>query len=407
MTDPRPASPRPEASAFERVRLLIEARRPHDALKLAEDGLRQTPGDPDLTAAVAWALLATGNASAARTWAERSLALDPASGWVHHLRALATLNGAGKPKEARDAATRAVQVDPQNETYLYTLVRACLASRDRSGAEQAADAIRHTAPASHLRPLADALIELDRGRVYLRREYSVGGLLAVAFLTRGVGLVVLTIGWLIHVVRRAPHLRRADNLLNEALRLQPGAASVRSVASDVLRLRFRFAQSVDYELATAAIDAGLVDADQLVTSIARRTTVVILAGWASWVLVVAIIDGFVDSHPPVAAMGVVLASGLAVAVLRFDRWQTRSLPKRLTRSVGRRWLQPTAATVVAVFLFIAGSTYLGDEVDHPARGYHLASLVSSPCAAFCAVALTARFVRSRIQAARPKRREVT
>lgn len=396
MSEPRSASPRPEASAFEQVRLLIEARRPHDALAHAEEGHRQSPGDPDLTAAVGWALLATGDASGARTWTERALALDPANAWVHNLRALAILNGAGKPKEARDAATNAVHQDPQNESYLYTLVRACLASRDRSGAERAADAIRQAAPASHLRPLADALIELDRGRVYLRREYSIGGLIAVGFLTRGVGLAVLAIGWLIHVARRAPHLRRADSLLNEALRLRPGAASVRGVAAEVLRLRFRFAQSVDSELATAAIDAGLVDAEQLATSIARRTTAVILVGWASWVLVVAVTDGFIDSHPPVAAMGLVLAAGVATAIFRFDRWQSRSLPKRLTQSVDRRWLQPTAAAVAAAFLLLAGMSYLGDDMDHPARGYHLASLVSSPIAVLCALALAARFVRSRV-----------
>ncbi len=395
MTEPGSASPNREASALERVRLLIEARRPHDALKAAEEGLRRSPADPQLTAAVAWALLTMGDAPAAREWTERALALDPENGWVHNLRALAILRGAGKAQEARDAARTAVRQDPQDEQYLYTLVHACLRCRDRTGAEDATRAIREIAPASHLRPLAEAVIELDRGRVALRRRYSVGGLVAVAILTRGLGLVVLAILWLIHVVHRAAHLRRADTLLHDALRLQPNDTSVRSLASEVLRSRFRFAQSVDYELATAAIDAGLVDADELATSIARRTTSVIILGWASWVVVIAVVDSFVDAHPPIAAIGLILAVGVAVTIFRFDRWQTQSLPMRLTRSVDRRWFRLAGAAVAAVFLLVAGSTYVGGEVDDPARGYHLASLVSAPVAAYCAAAMGMRFVRSR------------
>ncbi len=401
MTEPGSASPNREASALERTRLLIEARRPHDALKVAQEGLRRTPADPELTAAVAWALLTKGDAPAAREWTGRALALDPENGWVHNLRALAILHGAGKAKEARDAARTAVRLDPQEE-YLYTLVRACLACRDRPGAQEAARAIRQVTPASHLRPLAEALIELDRGRVAFRREYSVVGLVAIALLTRGLGLVLLAILWLIHVVHRAPHLRRADTLLHDALRLQPNDTSIRRLASEVLRLRFRFAQSVDYELATAAIDAGLVEADELATSIARRTTGVIILGWASWVVVVAVADSFVDAHPPIAALGLILAAGVTLATFRFDRWQTQSLPMRLTRSVDRRWFQSAGAAAAAVVLLVAGFAYLRGEVDHPARGYHLASLVSAPAAAYCAAAMSIRFVRSRMHTQRIK-----
>lgn len=397
MSDPRTAPAGSAESAFERVRLLLEARRPQDALRIAQDGLAHSPGDPDLVAAVAWASLEMGDASSARSWAEYSLGFDPANSWVHHLRAIAILDGAGKPEEARSAVSDALHGDPHNPSYLYTLVRACLACRDRQGAEQTSLALQQSAPASHLRPLAAALIELDKGRVYLRREYSAAGIIAVGILTRGAGLVILAVAWLVHVIRRAPHLRRADGLLNEALRLRPDAASIRTVASEVLRLRFRFAQSVDYELAAAAIDTGLVDADELAQSIARRTTAAILTGFVSWVLLTAIIDNFIDAHTPVAAVGVALAISAVLAVGLFHWWQTRNLPKRLVSNVNGRGLQPAAAAAAATFLCLAGSAYLDGDVDHPARGYHLASLVSAPIAVLSAVSLIMGFIRSRVR----------
>jgi hypothetical protein len=393
--EPGAMSNRAEAAAFERVQLLIETRRPADALRVAQEALRNSPADPTLTAAVGWASLAAGDVSAARTWIERALALNPNEGWIQNLYAHALLNEPVNAAEARTAAQRAVELDPHDASYLYTLVRACLSAKDRTGAEQAATAIRRTSPGTHLGPLAEALIELDRGRVYRRTRYSVGGVIALVVLTRGLALLVFGIGWIIRAMRRAPHLRRADALLHEALRLRPDSAPVRSVASEVLRLRFRFAQAVDYEVAAAAIDAGLVDGDELVTSIARRTAGFIGVGWFCWIVTIVIVDRFVDRHPPVAVTGLFLALTLVAAISRFERWQTRSLPTRLVRDVRARWVQSAAAGLSSAVLVLAGSAYLGGDGDDGARGYQFASLVSSPIAVVCALALTARLIVSR------------
>jgi tetratricopeptide (TPR) repeat protein len=403
MTDTAGAAPDPSSAAFERIRLLIDARRPSDAIQVAQAALRSDPGDPRLTAALGWALLASGDAPGARSWVERSLGIDPDQAWVHNLRAMALLSGAGKPEEARSAAAAAVARVPAEPSYLYTLVRACLACRDRAGAQATAGALARTAPASYLRPLAQALVELDKAGVYGRRRRSAGVLVALIVLTRGAALVIGGVWWIVHLIRRAPHLRKADVLLREALSLQPTAGAARSVAADVLKLRFRFAQAVEHELASAALDSGLVDAFGLAADIARRTAGAILGATAAWVFIVALADSVVSSDLAMGVAGLSLGALAVGFVVRFDRWQAYDLPPRLGRDAHRRWPPVAAAAIPTVWLLVAGLAYLDD--DEAASGYQLASLVTTPVVILGTAALVLRFLGARFgNAPRPGRR---
>ncbi len=396
MTGLQPAQPSPDGSALRRVQLLIDAGRPHDAMDVAREALREAPDDPDLVGAMAWALLAAGDAHAARTWAERSLALDPANGWVHDLRARALLKGAGSAEEAREAAEQAVWEDPHDPFSLYTLVRASLQCNDRTGAAHAAATLRRTAPGWHLGPLAEALIELERGRVDLDREpIPFLALVALGIFTGGTGLVVLGILWAIRALRRAPYLRRADALLHEVLRLEPENAAVRALASDVLRLRFRFARAVDYEVAAAAADPELVDAKEFTASIARRTTGVVVAGWVTWIFVIGFADELVASRQLVAGGGLLLAVAVTTAIFLFDRGQTLRLPQTLVRRTRRCWFQPVATALAAATIVFVGSKYSGGQHHHLPEDYYLAGVVSSPVAVGCAAVFAARFLRAR------------
>lgn len=385
------ADPGTGASAVTRVMLLLDANRPQDAMQAAREGLRSDPSDATLMALMGRASFAQGDAQGARAWAERALSLTPDTAWIHDLRARAILDGAGNPAEAFAAASAAIHADPEGDSYWFTFARACLENGDRRGAEQAVELLRESSPDSVLGPLAEALVELDRGRVYFQRRISPLRLAVLAVITQGTGLVLLGIWWVIHAVRRTPHLRRADALLHEALEMNPGAASIQVLAAHVLNLRFRFAQAVDYELAAAAIESGLVDADALARTISRRTTTLAVLSLLIWVMTVALLDRPIESDALVALVAVGMAVVFVIAGFVFDRWQTRGLPALLLRNVRSRWPLPAVVCVAAVWVVLAGVSYPIDP-QQPARGYHLASLVIAPLIVAFAVALVVRFL---------------
>lgn len=323
--------PRPRI-VLGQVRHLIEVRRPVEAARLAQEALAEDPDDATLRAAVGWAHLAAGQLGTARAWLEWSLAVDPHQVWVHDLRARAILAGAGHAVEAREAVAAGLREDPEDPAALYTMVRACLASRDRDGAERAAATLAAVAPTSALAPLARACLALDRGGVLHRRRYHPAALVAAGVVSQGVVPVVLGGWWAIHVVRRAPHLREADASVREALRRDPASGTTRQLLSEILQMRFRFAGSVEGDVATAALDAGLVDARDLARSIARRTAVAGAVATVVWAAVVMAASFAVDGSVA-AVVGLACALVLAGAIVALERWQTAALPPLVHRRV--------------------------------------------------------------------------
>ena len=371
-------------AVLEQVRQLIGAGRPQDAVRVAHEAQAQSPADARLGAIVAWTHLATGDAASARAWSEWSLGQDPAPAWVLDLRARALLTDAGTPAEAHAAALDAARAAPDDPQVLSTYARACLVSWDRDGAEWAAAALRRVVPDSDAGPLAEALVEMQRGQG-IRLAWSRPQLLVAGVVTQGVGFLILGIGWIVLAVRRAPYLRRADALLREALGRRP--ASDRSLASDVLGWRFRYAPAVDRDVTAAALAAGAVDGRALATAIAVRNATVMLAGGAAWVGIVAGVDALVAADAPIAALGVLLTTALAIGAIPFDRWQTRTLPPGLRRAVRAQWPPAAVAAAATVFLVSVGVTYRPGDANAAAPGYLLAALVSAPLALIATLVL--------------------
>lgn len=342
----------PGERVAERVRVLLELDRNAEAGQHAYDGLRSEPNNAVLLGLLAFALESDGHHRDARMWAERSLAVDPQQAWVLSVRARAILSGAGTPQEAIQSAYTAVQLDNTNPAYRYTLTRAYLEAKHPAHARATADSIRGVAPTSPLGPLAQALVELNQARfLSLNPVWAV----IVVVVSRGLALIVFAGMWLYHYLRRRGPLQRADAHLLEALRLDPGNAHAHAFAADIARYRFRYAQAVDSALASAAIDAGMIDARELAGGIVRRTTLITLAAFVFWAVWLPVLSAAGHVVAPVVAAALLIVA--AAGVGWFYREQTRRLPPGVLRMVRRRWELPVIVIVVAA-LAIAAITAL-------------------------------------------------
>jgi tetratricopeptide (TPR) repeat protein len=380
------SQPSPAAAAAEKARMLLEVDRNDDAGKAAMEGLRSDPNNAHLMGLLAAALKADGYAADARHWAERSLAFDPQQAWVHNIRARAILDGAGHSREAVESAYAAVHLDQFDDAYRFTLTRAYLEAGRRADAEQVARSIRGVDPNSARGPLAEALVELDRAR-FLRINPIVGVVVVVA--TNGLALVLWAIWWLVLVARRVGPLRRADALVLEALRLDPGNPATHALAAEVAQSRFRYVQSVDASLASAAIDTGLVDADELARKIVRRTCLAALAAFVFW-LVWTFIFSLHASEYVTGTAGIVVGLAAVAAVAWLDREQTRRLPAGMLRRVRRRWGLPASASVVAAY-----AIFIGIDALNSSAGLAASALLSGLAVAACAGVLIVRLYSAR------------
>jgi hypothetical protein len=376
----------PATVAADRARSLLDVRRYRDACDAAWDGLRSEPNNAHLMGLVAAALQADNRSPEARYWAERSLAFDPQQAWVHNVRAKAILDGAGSPREAVESAYAAVQIDQFSDSSRFTLVRAYLDAGLRADAEAVARSIRSIDPNSVLGPLAEANVELDRVRTFQLRP--VWAVVAVV-VTQGAALVFWGIWWLVVAAWRAGPLRRADKLVLEALRLDPGQAGTHALAAEIAKIRFRYVQAVDAALATAAIDAGLVNADELAGRIVHRTCLGAVAAYVFWLVSTSILFGTAPAHVA-AIVGLVVGLAGVGGVAWLDRTQTRRLPAGLLRRVRRRWELPATASVLASLTIVGGIAALGSST-----GFAAAALVSGIAAAGCAAVLGARLYSAR------------
>lgn len=342
------------ADAVEKVRILLQLDRYRDAEHAALAALRQDPNNPVLMGMLAIAAEAQEFSTDARNWAERSLSIDPRQAWVLSVHARAILSGAGTPHEAVQSAYAAAQLDPGDVNFRYTLTRAYLRANQRARAGATAESIRAIAPASPLGPLAQALVEIDRVRFY--RPNPVWAVFIV-LLSRGLALLVMAVVWLFHFLRRRAPLRRADAYLLEGLRLDPGNPHTHAVAAEVARMRFRYVQSVDSTLALAAIDAGMVDANHLARSIARRTSMVAVAAFAFWAVWLPIL--YAAGQTVAAVAGTLLAVAGCAGIAWLDREQTKRLPSGVSRLVRQRWVLPATLLAIAAITGLAGFNSLG------------------------------------------------
>ncbi|WP_066897169.1 tetratricopeptide repeat protein [Mycolicibacterium houstonense] len=371
--------------AAEKVRVLLDLDRNEEAAEAARAGLHSDPNNAELLGLLASALYEGGHAREARKWCERSLAVDPNQAWVHDIRARAILAGAGKPKEALESASAAVRLAHTRAYYRYTLTRAQLEAKQRKNAQSTAESIRTIAPASPLGPLSEAIVEIDRAKFF--KINPVWAVVAVV-LTRGLVLVFWAIAWLYMYVRRRGPLRRADAHLVEALRLNPGDAFTHRVAAEVARYRFRFIRAVDSTLASAAIDAHMVDATELARGIVRRTSVIAVITFVFWCVLLLSTLSLIPSAAVTALLGTALVIAAAAGVTWLYEEQTKRLPPGVLRLVRRRWGLPVTALVMAGWLSIVAGSNNPWGVAIPA-GVGAAILL----AGFCV--LTARLVSAR------------
>lgn len=372
--------------AAEKVRVLLDLDRNEDAAQAARVGLQSDPNNAELLGLLAFALQADGHARDARMWAQRSLAMNPRQAQVLDTRARAILDGAGEPQEAVESAYAATQIAPTNPFYRFTLTQAYLEVKQRKNARSTAQSIRAVAPASSVGPLAEALVEIDRARFFQVRPWWA---VFAVLVTRGVALLVYALAWLIFYLQRRGPLRRADALLLEALRLDPGDAGMHAVAAEVARYRFRFIRAVDSSLAAAAIDGGMVDANELARGIVRRTSVLVAVTFVFWCIFLLPVLTAIAAPVMAAIFGAALAIIAAASVAWIYREQTVRLPPGALRLVHRRWELPGTVFVIGAGVLAYGLAALNQP------GIAIPAFTGAALLLAAAGVLTAKLVSAR------------
>jgi Flp pilus assembly protein TadD len=111
------------AAAFARADVLVELRRPDEAVALLRDALAVHSGRADLWGQLAMALLAAGRPEEAHAAVQRRLELAPHNEWGYRLASLA-LSGLGRRAEASVAAQTSVRLAPHEWRAHARLARA-------------------------------------------------------------------------------------------------------------------------------------------------------------------------------------------------------------------------------------------------------------------------------------------
>lgn len=372
----------PSHHAAAEARTLLSLRRYDDAAATARRGLGGDPDNAELLGLLASALDAAEHHHDAREMAERALAIDPRQAWIHNVRAWAILNGAGRPADAVAAARTAAKMEPNNVEFRYTLTCALCRARNRSDAAVIAASMRKLDPTSPLGPLAQAIVELTRVRIF---EIKWWWAVIAILITRGFILVIWAVYWVVVALMRRGPLRRADAHLVEALRLDPGDAHTLALTAQVAQLRFRFLQSLDAGLAAGMIDSGMVKADDLARAIVRRLSAVATVVFILWWMAFAMFSDDAAWTPLPACLGV---AGV-VLVGWLDWLQTSRLPAGVVRNVRRRWSFPVLITVLAALSLLAATS--------SAHGVSWTVVACLPgiAAAVCAVILAAQWRAAR------------
>lgn len=377
-----------------RARALARVRRHEAAIELLRRVAHQHPGDSRVLTVLAEICLDAGDPTAAEQWSRNALGLDPTNVGALKVRAASLVGMGGREADALDLARQAVVASPDDPAARYTLVRAQLASRRRDDARKTAQQIRQVAPWSPYGPVSEALVELDASNIRRRGRLPVVAIVVFTLFTSGAFLLYVAGSWVVHAVRRAPHLRRADALIQDALAMAPDSPQLHALSAEVLAARFRFMRSGDREVAVATLDIGLADADALASEISRRTSIVAVVAFFAWVGVVAVAGDLIAADPVTAAIGVLLACVAIGGIVGIESWQTARLPRGVVRNVHGRWpLLAVAGGAIAWLMVVAPNALDGEQAG--ATGYHFACLWTLPVMVVATSALAIRTWRAR------------
>lgn len=131
----------PAASAVHRAQVLLDARRPEEALELLAHAVASDPEDLRAHCLMALALIRLNRPGDATRAAERGAAVDPSAEWPQRLRALALL-AQGRKRQALEAANEAVRLAPEvAQTHIVLASAEAARSHLRAAREAAARAV--------------------------------------------------------------------------------------------------------------------------------------------------------------------------------------------------------------------------------------------------------------------------
>ena len=342
----------PGSQQLARAWALLDLRRPEAALEAAERGLASDPSDAALHLVRARALRRLGRSAEGHAATLAALAVAPNSCDAHTMMGEVLLDQHNLPM-ARRALEHALMLDPDDRGARILLVN-CLARLDEHDEALAvARQLVADAPGSASSHVAVALAELGRVRTLHLRPVLV--LVALVLLTRGLALVGLGAWWLFERIRNRGPLRRADQALHEALRLDPQDATVLDLASHVLTRRGHRLTALDRKVRAVRADASAVDVDlRDLRRRLQRQQVVVEVGLLVAVAVLWALAGSLGRVAGIVGLALSGAGALAFAVWRRLRLR-RILPRSLWQaSVGRGW----GAWVGPVLLVAATALYL-------------------------------------------------
>ena len=314
---------------------LLDLRRPEAAVEAAGRGLASDPSNADLHLVRARALRKLGRLVEGRAAVLNALAAAPNSCDAHTLMGEVLLDEQNLPM-ARRALEHALTLDPGDRGARILLVHCLGRLDDHDAAGAAARQLVAEAPDSASSHVALALAEL--GRVRTLRLRSVLLLVVLVLVTRGLALVGLGGWWLFHRVRARGPLRRADQALHEALRLEPQDATVLELASHVLARRGHRLLALDRTVRAVRADASAVDVD--VRDLRRRLQRQQVFVEVRLLVAVAVLWALAGSAGQVAGVVGLTLSGAGALV--FAVWRRLRLRRILPRSLwlssaGRGW----------------------------------------------------------------------
>lgn len=360
------------ATITERARILLQLNRYDEARLRAQDALTS---DASFTAAHvirAQALLLGGSAQGALEAVRTGLRHAPHEPALWRTKADALLACTPPAHEAaHDAAREAVRLAPEDVHNHLAVARSLMLGRDRAALRRTVARIGELSPYGWVRPLAEAMVHLQRVRpspaaLQLRMTPAATAMFTVAVAGTGGGVLLLyvlvfVIWWLAHVVQRYPHLVRADARLREALGHEPESTYLHLVRADVLRLRFRYRAWVRHETSAARLDIRSADAGRMVAGLQLAEGLTVTLAWG----VALVVAWFSPSAGP--GLAVVTVVFLAIGVAGFGLVVlpgTTAAPPAVRRSVER---SPWTLISLLVGTWLTGAYLLDPALELPGR----------------------------------------
>lgn len=321
---------------LEQARFLLEAGRANDAVQLLAEFLAESPDDAQAMSLMARAAIVDDRSDDALGWSEAALRAAPNDVTALVLRAAVLLDLGTDSAGALADAVRAAELLPHRPEILLVVVRAQIACHDLQAAAITAASIRSAAPNAPQGPLAQAFVELALVARIDARRMGAGPVVWLTLWSGGFFLVGYGLWWLAQMVRRTPHLRRADDLVQQALGLDPDDALLHLEASDLLARRYHYGRAVGSVVDAAGLDGDLVDSERLASTIATRLAGAAAVAFPLWIVIGAIVAGLAGTPAGRVAASGIVALAAVTGVVVFERRQLRLAPRRLRAEAHRR-----------------------------------------------------------------------